>query len=140
MTRQFWLGVAAYLLPSFPLAFFWHTAWFKGTYDALGVYRTDMIVPFGFASMVIQAIVYSWLYPRLFPDRGRAFLGHGIKYAVGLSLIVWTYTTLAVGAKHIMTSVSDFARIETAFTFVQFLITAPLIALAWRRADGPGGS
>ena len=135
MTKQFWLGVLAYLVPSFPLAFFWHTAWFKPVYDGLGVYRPDMIVPFGFASMVIQGLVYSWVYPRLFPNRGRAWFGNGIRYALGLTLIVWTYTTLAVGAKHVMTSVPDFVRIETAFTLAQFLLTAPLIALAWRRAD-----
>lgn len=135
MTRQFWFGVLAYLLPSFPLAFFWHLQWFKGNYDALGIYRADMIIPFGFASMVIQALVYSWLYPRLFPQRGAAFLGNGIRYALVLSLIVWTYTTLAVGAKHIMNSVPDFVMIETAFTLVQFLITAPLIAWAWRKND-----
>ncbi len=135
MRKQFWLGVFAYLIPSFPLAFLWHTQWFKAHYDALGIYRADMIIPFGFASMVLQALAFSWLYPRLFPARMNAWLGNGIRFAFGLFLIVWTYTTLSVGAKHVMTSVSSFVQVETVFTLVQFLITAPLIALAWRKAD-----
>jgi hypothetical protein len=118
----------------FPLAFLWHTQWFKAQYDALHIYRADLIIPFGFASMVIQGLVFSWAFPRLFPDRGSAWLGNGLRYTLGLFVIVWTYTTLSVGAKHVMTSVSSFVTVETAFTLIQFLITAPLIAWAWRKA------
>ena len=52
--RSFWLGVAAYLLPTFPIAYVWHLVLFASAYEALGIYRPDPIVPFGFASMVIQ--------------------------------------------------------------------------------------
>ena len=66
-TRGFWLGVAAYLVPTFPIAYAWHLVLFAPAYDALGIYRPDPIIPFGFASMVIQGIAFSWAYPRLFP-------------------------------------------------------------------------
>jgi hypothetical protein len=35
-----------------------------------------------------------------------------------------------------MTSVSRFVLLETAFTVLQFAVTAPLIALAWREPAG----
>jgi hypothetical protein len=135
MNKRYWLGVLAYLVPSFPLAYVWHLIAFKPWYDALAVYRADMIVPFGFASMVIQALAFSWAYPKLFPDRGAAFLGNGLRYGLGLAALAGTYTVLSVAAKHVMNSVADFVMIEAAFTLVQFLITGPLIAWAWRNPD-----
>jgi hypothetical protein len=38
----------------------------------------------------------------------------------------------AVAAKIHMTSVHDFMLLETGWTLLQFAVTAPLIALAWR--------
>ncbi|MFY9958041.1 hypothetical protein [Bradyrhizobium sp.] len=69
--RCFWLGFAAYLVPTFPIAYVWHLVLFAPTYEALGIYRPDPIIPFGFASMVIQSVIFSWTYPRLFPGRGK---------------------------------------------------------------------
>jgi hypothetical protein len=130
--RSFWLGVAAYLLPTFPIAYVWHLVVFAPAYDALGIYRPDPIIPFGFASMVIQAIAFSWAYPRLFPGRGSAVLKPGLVYGLALAILSWSFTTLAVAAKNIMTSVPVYVELETGFTLLQFLIVGPLIALAYR--------
>jgi len=43
--RSFWLGVAAYLIPTFPIAFVWHLVLFEQKYHALGIYRGDPIIP-----------------------------------------------------------------------------------------------
>ena len=84
---SFWLGVAAYLVPTFPIAYAWHLVLFAPAYEALGIYRPDPIIPFGFASMVIQGIIFSWAYPRLFADRGRAILRPGLLYGAGLAIL-----------------------------------------------------
>src|ERR1700674_422571 len=102
-TRGFWLGVAAYLVPTFPIAYAWHLVLFAPAYDALGIYRPDPIIPFGFASMVIQGIAFSWAYPRLFPGRGSAVLKPGLVYGLGLALLSWAVPTLPGAAQKIMT-------------------------------------
>jgi hypothetical protein len=130
--RSFWLGVAAYLVPSFPIAYLWHLVLLAPAYDALGIYRPDPIIPFGFASMVIQALAFSWTYPRLFPGRGSAILKPGLIYGLALAILSWSFTTLAVAAKNIMTSVPTYVGLETGFTLLQFLVVGPLIALAYR--------
>jgi hypothetical protein len=130
--RSFWLGVAAYLVPSFPIAYAWHLVVFAPAYDALGIYRPDPIIPFGFASMLIQALAFSWAYPRLFPGRGSAILKPGLIYGLALAILSWSFTTLAVAAKNIMTSVPTYVGLETGFTLLQFLVVGPLIALAYR--------
>jgi hypothetical protein len=73
MSRAFWLGVTAYVVPSFVIAYPWH-----------------------------------------------------------LGLLSWSFTTLAVAAKNVMTSVPIYLALETGFTVLQFVIVGPLIALAHR--------
>ena len=128
----FWLGVAAYLVPTFPIAYVWHLVLFAPVYDALGIYRPDPIIPFGFASMVIQGVIFSWAYPRLFPGRGSAIFKPGLAYGLALAVLSWSFTTLAVAAKNIMASVPLYVELETGFTLLQFAIVGPLIALAHR--------
>jgi hypothetical protein len=131
--RSFWLGMAAYLVPTFPIAFVWHLVLFEPNYQALQIYRADPIIPFGLASMIIQSVVFSWVFPRAFVDSRGAVLKNGLLYGLGAGLLSWSFTTLAVAAKHPMASISDFVVLETAFTALQFLIVGPLIALAYRK-------
>jgi hypothetical protein len=132
-TRSFWLGVAAYLVPTFPIAYAWHLVWLASSYEALGIYRPDPIIPFGFVSMLIQGVIFSLAYPRFFPDRDGAVLRPGLTYGAGLAILSWSFTTLAVAAKNIMGSVPTYVALETGFTVLQFVIVGPLIALAYRR-------
>ena len=131
--RSFWLGVAAYLVPSFPIAFVWHLVLFEQKYHALGIYRDDPIIPFGLASMVIQGVMFSWIYPRVFAGNRASILRDGLLCGLGAGLLSWSFTTLAIAAKHPMASISDYVVLETGFTILQFAIVGPLIALAWRR-------
>ena len=131
-SRSFWLGMAAYLVPSFPLGFFWHLTWFAKNYHMLGIYRGEPIIPLGLASMLIQAAIFSWVYPRIFVHDRAAVLKNGLLYGLGCALLSWSFTTLAVAAKFPMASVTDYVLLETGFTMLQFLIVGPLIALAYR--------
>jgi hypothetical protein len=109
----------------------WHLKLFDAYYRDLGIYRPDVIIPFGFASMVLQGVIFAFAYPRLFskPD----LMSSGPRFAALAGPLSWTFTTLAVAAKHPMTSVPRFVAIETAFTAVQFLLVGPLFALVSRR-------
>lgn len=132
MTSSFWLAVAAYLLPTFPLGYFWHLKTFKARYDRLEVYRPDMIIPLGLLSMTIQAALFAWLYPRLFTTVPGAWLTSALHFGLVFGAIAWSFAVLPFAAKYRMASVREFLTLETAFTVLQFLITSPLIALAWR--------
>lgn len=60
-------------------------------------------------------------------------LRNGLLYGLGLAALSWSFTTLAVAAKNVMTSVPTYLMLETGFTLLQFAIVGPLIALAYRR-------
>lgn len=132
MTKKFLLAAAAYILPTFPLGYFWHLSTFKANYDALQIYRPDVIIPMGLSSMVIQGIFFAWVYPRLFSTARADWLASAAKFFVVFGLLAWSFLVLPTAAKVNMTSVVDFLKLETGFTILQYLIAAPLIALAWR--------
>ena len=132
MSKRFWLAVAAYVLPTFPLGFFWHLSAFKAQYDALGLYRPDVIIPMGLASMLIQGFIFAYLYPKLFSTAHGDWLKSAFKFFLAFGVLAWSFLVLPVAAKYNMTSVTGFVSLETAFTLLQYAVTAPLIALTWR--------
>lgn len=138
MSRRFWLAVLAYVLPTFALGFVWHLILFEDYYAALQIYRSDIIVPFGFLSMLIQAILFAWLYERAFAAQPGGWLARGLRYGLTGGLLSWSFTTLAVAAKNLMASVPDYMLIETAFTAAQWIIVGPLTAIAFSARRGVG--
>ena len=132
MNKSYWLAFAAYLLPTFPLGYFWHLKTFQQQYERLAIYREQVIIPFGLATMVIQGLVFAWLYPRLFSTARADWLTSAAGFAAVFGLFAWSFTTLPVAAKYRMSSVESFLALETGFTVLQFAVVAPLIALAWR--------
>ena len=132
MTR-FILAVLAYLVPTFALGFVWHLVLFEHYYEALAIYRSNIIIPFGFLSMLIQAVIFAWIYERTFARREGAFLSRTLGYAVLGAVLSWSFTTLAVAAKNVMASVPNYLLIETGFTIVQWIMVGPLTVLAFRQ-------
>jgi hypothetical protein len=128
MMRKIGLGALAYIVPTFILGFVWHLVAFKSRYDALAMYRHDVIIPFGLLSMGIQAMLFAWVFDKSFAQRG------ALRFAAFGAALSWSFTTIAVAAKNVMTSVPDYLIIETAFTAVQWAIVGPLMAFAHERA------
>jgi hypothetical protein len=132
--KRFFLGVLAYLVPTFALGFVWHLILFEHYYTALAIYRSDIIIPFGFLSMLIQAVLFALMYERAFAQRNATLLSRALIYAVCGAALSWSFTTLAVAAKNVMASVPNYLVIETAFTVVQWVMVGPLTALAFSQS------
>ena len=127
-------AVLAYMLPTFPLGFFWHLTIFADYYKSLHVYREDIVIPFGIVSMLIQGVIWAIIYERLFS--GESIVKGAIKFALLACPLAWTFMVLAVSAKHMMSSVSGFLLIETAFILLQYTIVSPLIAIIYTKRCG----
>lgn len=139
MMRRIAVGAVAYLVPTFVLGFVWHLVLFKDYYDALAMYRRDVIIPFGFLSMSIQALVFAFIYDNSFARRAKSTAMRGLAYAAFGGVLSWSFTTIAVAAKNVMSSVPDYLLIESAFTIVQWLIVGPLTAFVLARPSGADG-
>jgi hypothetical protein len=135
--KQYIPAVLAYVVPTFALGFVWHLVLFKSYYDALAIYRDDIVIPFGFLSMVIQAVVFAWLYEKAFARQRVTPMSRALVYGALGAVLSWSFTTLAVAAKNVMTSVPDYLLIETAFTVVQWMLVAPLTTLVSAHPQAP---
>lgn len=132
----FVLRVLAYVVPTFALGFVWHLVLFESYYDSLAIYRRNVIIPFGFLSMLIQGVVFAWLYEKVFARQRGTPTSRALAYGVIGAILSWSFTTLAVAAKNVMSSVSSYVLIETGFTVVQWTLVALLTALVsaqWNR-------
>ena len=131
------------LVPTFALGFVWHLVLFDSYYKALAIYRPDVIIPFGFVSMLIQAVIFTWIYEQAFARRPATLASRVLTYGALGAVLSWSFTTLAVAAKNQMASVPSYLLIETAFTVVQWSMVAPLTVLAatrWRERSWPATS
>jgi hypothetical protein len=142
MKKPFVMAVLAYLVPTFMTGYVWHLVVFHDAYVRLDIYRADVIIPFGFGSMLLQALFFAWAYPRLFSTRRQDWVKSAALSGLAFAALSWSFTTLAVAAKNQMASVPDYLMIETGFTLLQFVLVAPLIALAYREVKEvrPAGS
>ena len=128
------LAFLSYVVATMVLGIVWHLVAFDSYYKALQVYRDDVIIPFGFVSIVIQATAWTYLYDRLFA--GESVLRGAVKFGCFAAPLAWSYFVIAVAAKHHMASVSGFVAIETAFVVVHYIVVSPLIALAFAYRKG----
>ena len=86
----------------------------------------------GLSTMIIQAGLYAWVYPKLFSTAHAAWLSSAVQFGAFFGVLAWSLAVLPAAAKYRMTSVGMFVALETACTIVQYVIVSPLIALAWR--------
>jgi hypothetical protein len=126
---QYLLAVLAYVLPTFPLGYFWHLSTFKPQYDELEIYRPDILIPMGLGSMVLQGLFFAWVFPRLFA--GLPWPTAAFQFFAIFGILAWSFVVLPVAAKYRMSSVSRFVALETVFTAIQFAIAGVLLALVF---------
>jgi hypothetical protein len=124
------LATLAYVLPTFPLGYFWHLTVFAGFYQKLAVYRDELVIPLGILAMLVQGVVWSVLYERMFA--GEPVVRGAWRFASLAAPLAWSFMAVAVAAKHHMSSVAGFMGIETAFIAVHYLTVSPLIAWIYR--------
>src|SRR5260370_13488566 len=90
----FVLGVLAYLVPTFALGFVWHLILFEHYYATLAIYRSDIIIPFGLLSMLIQAVIFALIYELAFAHSNATLLLRALSYTAFGAVLSWSFTTL----------------------------------------------
>lgn len=124
-------GTLAYLLVTFPLAYFRHLALFQQTYKELGyIGRDEPILAFGFMAIVFQGLILATLYPKV--TAGMSFLRGIVTFAILLGGYHWTTHVLADAAKHPIAPLSTWFGLETAYLAVQFSLGTLVFALIQR--------
>ncbi|QDT51789.1 hypothetical protein Pan258_58820 [Symmachiella dynata] len=115
------LGTNGYLCITFPLAYVWHLVAFQATYERLHYFsRSEPIIAFGFAAILLQGILLSWIYPQL--CRGTSFFGGVLKFAAIMGGYHWSMHVLAAAAKQNIQPLGTWFLIESTYLAIQFFL------------------
>ena len=127
------LGTLGYAAITFPLAYIWHLVLFKATYDQLGyISREEPIIAFGFASIVLQGILLSIIYPLLCGNM--PFLKGAATFTLLMGIYHWSMHVLAAAAKQNIGPLPTWFGIESVYLAIQFTLGGLLMATIYRNA------
>jgi hypothetical protein len=128
------LGTLAYLAITFPFALVWHLFLFKDTYERLEYFsRKDPIVVLGFAAILVQGVILSFIYP--FLCRGKSVIAGASTFALVMGGYHWTMHVLAAAAKHRIEPLTTWFGLETFYLAIQFIAGGFVLALIYRTSS-----
>lgn len=111
------VGTLCYVLPTFPLAYFWHLKFFKARYEQW-VYFGAPSPPLGLLSMVVQGVVLSWMY--FHSGFSPQTLGESFLFVGVIGLFHWSTHVIAAMAKQAESRNMGYFLLETVFLAIQF--------------------
>jgi hypothetical protein len=129
-TRRFVLAALAYVAIVMVIATVWHLALFKDVYAAARM-REHPLFHLGIASMLIQAVIVAYSFPRL--SIGGGPVARGLKFGVAMALLLGSYGVLAEAGKYDVGPVARFLVCEGAFFLIQYTIVGVVIGLIYGR-------
>jgi hypothetical protein len=133
--KKFTYAALAYIVLTFAIAASWHLVIFKDMYDQLGIFtRKEPIIPLGIASMIMQAIVLSYLYPRYY--RGGSILKEGLIFGALTGVLMASIAVFAEAGKQQVTSLPFWLVFESAYYLLQFSISGVVIAKIYGKDPG----
>ena len=127
------LGAAAYTICTFSLAVGWHVLVFKERYESFGYFEGEPNFLVGLATIVLQGILLSMLFPMLRAE-GSSFQ-RGLKFALIAGAFFWTSHVLAFVAKQNVPEVSAFIWMETVYLLLQFGLFGLILGAIHRQRD-----
>lgn len=112
------LTVLAFMLVSFAVQGLPHFVINADHFATIPFMRGEPILPMGFAGMIIQALVFSFVMSRLWPDG--ATLQQGLIVSGCSGLFLASYIALAEPAKYAAPSIGAWVAIEGLANLIQF--------------------
>lgn len=133
--KKFTYAAIAYIVLTFAIAAGWHLVIFKDIYDQLGIFtRKEPVIPLGIASMIMQALVLSYLYPRYY--RGGGILKAGLIFGALTGVLMASIAVFAEAGKQQVTSLPFWLLFESGYYLLQFSIAGVVIAKIYGKDPG----
>jgi hypothetical protein len=126
------LTVVAYVLTTFAVQGTSHFAINAAWYASIPIMRAEPLIPLGIASMLIQGLIFAWLYP-VFAN-GASTLRKSIVFAWLIGAFLASYIVLGEAGKYAIPSLSSWIVVEASAAFAQFTIFGVWLGLIHRAA------
>jgi len=110
---------------TFIIAAGWHLGLFKSVYDELGIFtRKEPIIPLGLTSMLMQALIVAYIYPRFQGDKP---LIDGLKFGLLMGVFMGSYAVFADAAKLEVNGLGKWLLLESVYYLFQFSIMGMVV-------------
>lgn len=127
------LTVVSYMAVTFGVQGASHFAVNADYYAGIAIMRHEPIIAMGLAAMVIQGLIFAWLFPTF--NRGPNPVRNGILFSCTLGAFLASYVLLGEAGKYSIPSISAWIAIEGSFAAVQFILFGALLGLLHRRTE-----
>lgn len=125
------LTVLAYIVSTFGVQGVSHFGINANHYSGIPIMRPEPIIPLGVASMVIQGLIFAWLFPMF--DRGRNSIRNGIAFSCAVGAFLASYIVLGEAGKYSIPSIGSWILVEGSAALVQFVVFGIFLGLIHRR-------
>ena len=129
------LTVVAYVVTTFAVQGTSHFAINAEHFAAIPIMRAEPMIPLGITSMIIQGLIFAWLYPVF--AAGASTVRKGIAFSWFLGGFLASYIVLGEVGKYAIPSVSGWIGVELSAAFVQFTLFGIGLGLIHRRKAAP---
>jgi hypothetical protein len=99
-------------------------------YAGIAIMRAEPIIPMGLASMVVQGLIFAWLFPVF--NRGPHAMRNGIVFSCALGAFLASYVVLGEAGKYLIPSLGSWIAVEGSVAAVQYILFGLLLGLVHR--------
>ena len=128
------LTVIAYVVATFGVQGTSHFVINASHYANIPIMRTEPLVPMGLASMVVQGLIFAWLF-QTFNRRGHP-IRDGVIFSCALGGFLASYIVLGEAGKYAIPSIGSWIAVEGSAAVVQYVVFGIFLGLLHRRSAG----
>lgn len=130
--NQVALTTVAYVVTTFAVQGTSHFAIYADHFAAIPIMRAKPLIPLGITSMVIQGLIFAWIYPVY--AGGGSTLRNSIVFSWLIGGFLASYIVLGEAGKYAIPSVPSWIAVELSAAFAQYTMFGVLLGLI-HRAD-----
>lgn len=119
-------ALIAFVIITFPLAFFWHMRIFREKYEKWQYFAGDAQPALGMLAMIIQGSMLALAYSKYGGGQG---LNAALIFAAIMGIIFWSIHVIATMAKQGSTRNAAFLIYETIYMILQFGLYGVVLGL-----------
>lgn len=131
--RHVLLTILAYIVATFGVQGVSHFLVNAGHYASLHIMRSEPVFFLGFASMLIQGLVFAGLFPIF--HRSGSPMSSALRFSWAMGAVLGSYIALAEAGKYAVTDVGSWFVVEAGAAAIQFTIFGLFLGLIHRKAS-----
>lgn len=126
------LTVVAYVLTTFVVQGTSHFAINAEHFAAIPIMRAEPMLPLGITSMIIQGLIFAWLYPNY--SNGTSTMRKAMTLSWLIGGFLASYIVLGEVGKYAIPNVTNWIVVEASAAFVQYTLFGVWLGLIHRNA------